>query len=642
MLAKKIAAGACVLVSVMAALNAKEPVVMKVGDREVPLSEFQYLYSKNNTQQQSQQDIDEYVNMFVDYKLKVADALAEKLDTLPSYKQELNSHCMELAAPYLTDSAVVDSLVRLVYGRMQVNRDIDHLMLPLADATHTPDQQKVRLDSMRTVIAEGKADFYELAKQYSIDPSVKTNSGHVGFIGANMFPYIFEDEVYSTSVGDMSPVFRTRYGYHLVRVKGERRNPGEVRARHILKLTRNKSAEEQQHAKAQIDSLYKVVTTPGADFAEVAKRESEDPGSARMGGDLSWFGPGRMVPEFEQAAFALAPGEISKPVATAYGYHIIKTEERRGMAPLDSVKRQLEETIMRGDRSELIQDLSLAPYAVKYPAAINSAARDSVKAIAERKGYLDPKDVNVLSAYEIPAVTVDGKSVMLKELIAPMNRGRIPNVSAVMELYDMLVDNQVRNLTSDAAAAHLEENEPAYRNLVNEYRDGMLLYEISNRKVWDKANKDADGQQGYFLKHRDKYKWNSPRYKGYVLSSVNDSIADAAIKYLSENSIERDSLTRKLRMHFGNDVKLEKALAAKGENNVIDYVGFGGKKPAPVGRWIAFRPYAGRIVPQPEEASDVRGAVSVDYQKQLEDEWLKELRAKYPVKINKKVLKKVK
>ena len=127
-----------------------------------------------------------------------------------------------------------------------------------------------------------------------------------------------------------------------------------------------------------------------------------------------------------------------------------------------------------------------------------------------------------------------------------------------------------------------------------------------------------------------------------MLSSVNDSIADAAIKYLSENSIERDSLTRKLRMHFGNDVKLEKALAAKGENNVIDYVGFGGKKPAPVGRWIAFRPYAGRIVPQPEEASDVRGAVSVDYQKQLEDEWLKELRAKYPVKINKKVLKKVK
>ncbi len=621
--------------------SAKEPIVMNVAGRDVPLSEFQYLYNKNNIQQQNRQSIDEYVKMFVDYKLRVADALAEKLDTLPEYKAELQQHRMELAEPYFIDSLVVDSLVRTAYSRMETNVDVDHIMLSLVAGASTTAQQKAKLDSIRALISAGNADFYDMAKQYSVDPSVKSNGGHIGFITPNIYPEAFENMVYSTPVGEMSPVFKTRFGYHLIRVNGTRKNPGEVKASHILKLTRNLSEEQKAEKRHEIDSLYAVVAAPGANFAEVARRESEDPGSARNGGELPWFGPGRMVPEFEKAAFELAAGQISRPVATAYGYHIIKNEGHRPLAPLDSIRDNLVAMVNRGERAELIQDRSLAPYAKKYPASINAAARDSVRAVVARFGKLDSKTAGILSAYDIPAATVGDKSVKLPEIASQMMRLSVSDQEAALEIYDIILKNHIRSLTREIAVANLENTEPAYRNLMNEYRDGMLLYEISNRKVWDKANKDVEGQQKYFLAHRDNYKWSAPKYKGYVISAITDSLADEAVRYVQENNFAPDSLVRQLRIRFSNDVKIERALAAKGDNVVIDYVAFGGKRPDAIGRWSAFRQVSGRIIEQPEEAADVRGAVSVDYQKMLESEWLDELHKKYPVKINKKALKKV-
>lgn len=647
MLHKKFAAGilaalaAGTFASVM--VNAKDPVVMTVAGHDVPLSEFQYLYNKNNIQQQSKQSIGDYVKSFVDYKLRVAQALEERLDTLPAYKKEFEQHRSDLAEQYLVDSVALDSMVRVVYDRMHYNVDTDHLMLSLSDADHTTAQQQARLDSLRTLITNGKADFYELAKQHSIDPSVKANGGHIGYVVANTFPAQFEDMVFNTPDGQLSPVFRTRYGWHLIRVNGRRNDVGEVKASHILKLTRNANDEIKAKKKHQIDSIYKALSEHRTSFAATAQRESEDPGSGRNGGSLGWFGSGRMVPQFEQAAFALQPGEMSKPIATDYGWHIIFCEDRRGIAPLDSIRQNIESSMHQGERAELLQDRGLAPFAKRYPAKINATARDSVFAIVTRTGKLTPEVSNLIASYtKIPAITVNGKTVSLGEIGTQMSRSRTSNVESAMELYDLILANQRRSMTRDAAMQWLEKNEPAYRYLLNEYRDGMLYFDISTNKVWDYANKDVEGQQKYFQSHRNKYLWNAPKYKGYLISAVNDSLASIAANYVSTNNIPTDSLVRKLRTQFGNDVKIERALAAKGENPVIDYVAFNGFRPAPIGRWSAFRPVLGKIIEQPEDASDVRGAVSVDYQKELEAKWLEELRAKYPVKINAKVLKKVK
>lgn len=647
MLHKKFAAGILAalatgtLVSLMA--NAKDPVVMTVAGHDVPLSEFQYLYNKNNIQQQSKQSIDEYVKSFVDYKLRVAQALEERLDTMPEYKKEFEQHRLELAEPYFEDSVALDSMIRVAYDRMHYNVDTDHLMLPLSDADHTPEQQQARLDSLRTLIKEGKADFYELAKKYSVDPSVKVNGGHLGYVVANTYPASFEEVVFNTPDGELAPVLRTRYGWHLIRVNGRRNDQGEVKASHILKVTRNANDEIKAKKKHQIDSIYKALVANKTTFADAAKRESEDPGSGRNGGELGWFGSGRMVPEFEKAAFALTPGEISKPFTTDFGWHIILCQDRRGIAPLDTLRPRLESMMHQGERAEMLETRGLAKFAKRYPAKINPVAADSVRAVITRYGKLTPQAGAQLASYtSIPAVTVNGKTVGLGEIGSQMSRSRTGDVESAMEFYNMLLNNHKRALTREAAISWLEKNEPAYRYLLNEYRDGMLYFDISSKKVWDYANKDVAGQQKYFEEHRNKYLWNAPKYKGYVISAINDSLASVAANYVTTNNIAPDSLVRKLRTEFGNNVKIERALAAKGENAVIDYVAFHGFRPAPVGRWAAFRPVLGKIIEQPEDAGDVRGAVSVDYQKELETKWLEGLRSKYPVKINQKVLKKVK
>lgn len=647
MMHRKVAAGMLAAVAVGSVFglitNAKDPVVMNVAGHDVPLSEFQYLYNKNNIQQQSTQSIDEYVKSFVDYKLRVAQALEERLDTMPQYKREFNQHRLELAEPFLTDSAALDSMVKVVYDRMHYNVDTDHLMLALNTEDKNSEQQRATLDSLRTLIAEGKADFYDLAKKYSIDPSVKMNGGHIGHVVAGTYPASFEDMVFTTPEGEMSPVFKTRYGWHLVRVKGRRNDPGEVKASHILKVTKNANDEVRAKKKFQIDSIYNALSKRKESFATVAHRESEDPGSARNGGELGWFGSGRMVPEFEATAFALQPGEISKPFQSDFGWHIILCEGRRGLAPIDSLRSQLVQMVQQGERGEILQDRGLMKYAKKFPAKENKAARDTAMAIFTRFGKLTPEAAKELSTRtNLPAITVNGKSVSLGEIGAQMSRSRTNSVSTAMGLYDMLLQNQRRDLTRDAAINWLANNEPSYRYLLNEYRDGMLYFDVSSKKVWEFANKDAEGQQKYFEQHRNKYLWNAPKYKGYVVSAINDSLASAAANYVTTNNIPTDSLVRKLRTEFGNDVKIERALAAKGENPVIDYVAFHGFRPSPIGRWSAFRPVLGKVIEQPEEASDVRGAVSVDYQKELETKWIEELRNKYPVKINNKVLKKVK
>ncbi|MDE6491500.1 MAG: peptidyl-prolyl cis-trans isomerase, partial [Muribaculaceae bacterium] len=316
-----------------------DPVLMSVNGVDVPLSEFEYLYHKNNAQQANPQPLDEYVDMFVTYKLKVADAKAAGIDTTKAFIKEFEGYRNELAQPYLRDLSVENALVDEAYARMLRNVDVDHIMLPLSD------DGKALADSLRREIVSG-ADFYTIAHKYSVDPSCRYNGGHIGWIGANVYPYDFEEMAYNTPVGEVSPVFATAYGYHIVRVNAMRDNPGEVLVSHILKrFAQDRTEESDAAAMHSIDSIYAVVTSPGVDFAAVAKAESEDPGSARNGGQLPWFGVGQMLQELDGVAFALADGEVSKPFKSRFGYHIFKRIDSRGVAPLEDVRASILEAI---------------------------------------------------------------------------------------------------------------------------------------------------------------------------------------------------------------------------------------------------------------------------------------------------------
>lgn len=641
---KNLIAGAlCAATILTASAKGSDPVLMTVGGKDVPLSEFEYLYNKNNAQQLQPQTIDEYVDMFVTYKLKVADAEAAGIDTTAAFINEFEGYRNELAEPYLADKAYTDSLRQAIYNRMLTNVDVSHIMVALTDRAGNPEPQIALIDSLRNLVEQG-ADFADLARRFSTDGSARTNGGHLGFIAANNYPVEFEDMAYATAEGAVSPAFTTRFGRHIIKRGAERPDPGQVHVRHILKMTRDLTPEATEAKKAAIDSIYALLAG-GADFAAIATTESEDPGSARKGGELPWFGPGRMVPEFEQVAFSLADGETSEPFATAYGYHIINKLEHKGAPTYEEALPLINKVMDRDERKAVIKARNQERYNRMYPARRNEKAFAMVKSVLEKAGGLDSASRQALTSSDETLFTVDGHAFTVGNIARTLPEASIAGADRAMQQFELAARRSIDLNSYELARRNLAQSNTDYRNLIGEYRDGMLLYEISNRNVWDRAARDTTGLEAFFKANRDNYTWQKPHYKGYVVMTVNDSIGQLARRFLDGRHLTGDSLVNTLRKEFGKNVKVERVVTAQGANPIIDYVAFGAVKPMETrsrSHWTDWFAYEGRIIESPEEASDVKGAVSTDYQQELERQWVEQLHKKYPVKINKKVLKKVK
>lgn len=631
-----VAIAAASLLTVTAKNN--DPVLMTINGKDVHLSEFEYLYNKNNSQQLQQQSLDEYVDMFVTYKLKVADAEAAGLDTTKTFIKEFKGYRNDLARPYLRDASVEDSLIQVVHNHMKEDVDVSHIMMPLDVPKSSFYRNK--LDSIRTEILNG-ASFEDNAMKFSIDGSVRYNQGRMGFISVNKYPYAFEEAAYDTPVGGISEVIESPFGLHIVKVHGRRPSSGKVLAQHILKFTQGLTPEKAVAKKAEIDSIYKVVKA-GADFSEVAGRESDDPGSKRNGGMLPWFGSGEMVPEFEQVAFALENGAISEPFATAYGYHIIHKIDSKAVPTIEEARQDILNILAGDERSTLPERKKLAELKATHKTHLIDSSMDEIKKmLAENNGY----DSTFIRQYTNSPLVV-GKAGELELTLAEVIQA-MPTIArvtpesgynVVKERAESLLD--AKTLEYEASTLHIKHAD--FRNLINEYRDGMLLFEISNKNVWEKASKDKEGLEAFFQKNKYKYTWDGPKYKGYIVFTTNDSIKNEIENFLNVNKPSNDSLSIVLRKKFARNVKVERVIAGRGENEIIDYIAFNGKTPTIKGKWKCFIPYNGRKISWAEEAADVRGPVTSDYQAVLEKEWVKSLHEKYPVKINKKVLNKIK
>lgn len=617
-------AGAVILA---ASAKSSDPVLMKVGGRDVRLSEFEYLYHKNNSQQLEPVSLEQYVGMFADYKRKVADAEAAGLDTMSSFRDELGKYCNDLARPYLRDQAVADSLLQASYSHFKDEVRVSHIMIRGGQNADEMNAAVAHLDSLRQAIVSGQTTFEEVAQRESIDKHSAQRGGMMGVVTAGRYPWAFEDMAYNTAVGEISPVVNSGMGLHIIRVEERKPAKGEVKASHILKLTRDVPAEQLPKVKAQIDSIYTLLVA-GADFAKMAERESQDPGSARRGGDLGWFPSGAMVQPFDSISFAMADGELSKPFETAFGWHIIKRYEHRGIAPLDAMREQLTRAMANDERGAMPELRRLQQLCNEYKATLD--AKSIAKAAA-----------NPEKAANLTAFTVQGKKTKMSEVLAMVDPATAADKreAAITQVARAMMERKVL----DMARAALKETNEDYRNLTNEYRDGILMYEISNRKVWDRAAKDAEGLEAFFNAHRDQYKWEAPKYKAMVVFAANEETAAKARQMAdSLGNMKPAELISAMTTRFGRDIKIERVIAAKGENAITDFLGFGAEKPAPSGRWVDYFAVQGRVINAPEEAIDVKGAVTSDYQAQLEQDWLNQLREKYPVKVNDKVLKTVK
>ncbi|MCM1449852.1 MAG: peptidylprolyl isomerase [Clostridiales bacterium] len=642
---KKILLSAVLLLTVSGMATAAQPledrdsqILLTIDNNPVTLGEFEYLYHKNNSQQMAPQTIDEYLQMFINYKLKVMEAEAASIDKTDNFKSELRGYARELAEPYLIDNTIEQQLIDQEYARMAEEVNVSHIMLMPGYSPLEHAAGKVRLDSIRNVILQG-GDFEELAKRFSVDRASSVNGGNMGYITAGRFPYSFESAAYDTPVGELSQVVETQFGFHLVKPIGRRPARGEVLVQHVLKLTQGLDAERKKAVLHSMDSLHTLLAN-GADFDDIASRESEDPGSARQGGRLPWFSTGRMVKPFEDVAYALNDGDLSDVFETAYGYHIIKRLDSKALPSKEEATPQIRQMIENDERAQMPRRARLDELKARYGVVKNRPAYAMAESVIRSNGGYDSTVVARFMSMPAPMVTIgDDRKILLSQVVSRLQP--MPDVQADVA-YEMLVnriDEMIDETVTDIALEKLPEENADYRNLLKEYRDGMLLFEISDRMVWTRAKEDTAGLNRWFETHRDRYTWTAPKFKSYIIFATSDSVLDVANRFLASNPIQGKDLAPALRQLCGRDVRVERVIAAKGENAIIDYLGFNGERPVPTGKWVSYVAYQPVIIDAPVEVADERGAITADYQAALEKEWIKKMQKSHKVKVNKKVLK---
>lgn len=622
----------------------KDPAVMRIAGRDVPRSEFEYLYNKNAGQQLEQQSLEEYAELFKIYKLKVADALAEQLDTTAAFRKEFRGYAKELAAPYMLDSAYYYQLMHEIYDRQGEEVEVKHIMFfkPREFGGVVSRQAYTRADSVLTALRAG-ADFETLARELSQDRTSAERGGSMGYFTAGMLPYDFETAAYTLRPGEISEIVESPVGVHILMGGKHRKARGTVQAQHILLFVpEDATPEKAADIKALIDSVYHLATAPGADFEKLAQQYSQDRASARQGGNVGWFGVGRMLPEFDSAAFALATGQISEPVRTRVGWHIIK---KTGEKPVPSYaesepmyRRMLDRR--DGAYARLLYKQFGEKLAKRYNRKTNKKLLDAILASAAEHS-MDSTFYATWSNNSERLASWADTTVTVADFMSYLSRFA-PETSpkAAPKFVSKRFDDYVTAALYVEAIDHLPADNIAYRNLLGEYHDGMLLFEVSNRKVWDRAAKDTEGLERFFEANRADYTWKTPHVKGVLVQAPSDSVAEVVRTRIA--TLPDSVIVETVRKEFP-DVKIDEILVAKGENILADALAFGGEPVKnPDSKYPAYFISRMRVITEPEVAADVRAQVTSDYQNELERLWIEQLRATYPVEVFPKELKKVK
>ncbi len=456
--------------------------------------------------------------------------------------------------------------------------------------------------------------------------------------------YPFETVAFNTPVGKISAPVRTAFGYHIIKVHNRRKSQGEILVSHIMRFTAEGDEVKNKSAKQKTDSLYQRVLA-GDDFGKLASEFSEDRGSATRNGELPWFGSGRMVPEFENAAFALKNiGDVSAPIQSAFGWHIIKLLDRKGLAGFETVKADIERNVKRDERANMGQKAFVDRLRKEYGYAVNTANVNEFSKLLENKTLAD--SVFQLEAAKLnkPLFTFAGKEFTQADFAAYLKKNAYSDKTIASEIIEQKMDAFTEKEILAYEDSQLENKYEDFRFLINEYHDGILLFEVSNNEVWEKASKDTEGLARYFNEHKADYRWEKPHFKGHVISCKDKATLKAA-KAIVKRS-HNDSIDKYLRTRLNDSiqyVKVEKGLFAQGENKAVDKYGFKDKKAKfePTKEYPYVFVVGKNLKNNPEDYSDVRGLVTADYQEYLEKEWIAALRAKFPVEIDQNVLKTV-
>jgi peptidyl-prolyl cis-trans isomerase SurA len=608
--------------------------------RSVSKDDFLKAYNKNNPgEKTTEKTYREYLDLYIRYKLKVRAAYDMQLDTLPAQRADLQNFRSQVADSYLKDETSLDKLVNEVFIRGQKDIHLAHIFiaLPASESSDTASAYEKAMDAYNALKRGRK--FSEAAVLWSEDPSVKGNGGDIGYITVFTLPYELETLAYSTPAGQVSKPYRSKGGYHIFKNLGERRSLGRMRASQILvSIPPGAGAAVREESRQKADSLY-MALQKGADFAQLAKSFSGDNLSYQSGGEMPEFSVGRYDPAFEAAAFGLdRDGAISRPVATTYGYHIIK---RLSRAPWpgelnEETVAQLKQQINNDARADISRQALLKRIyqqtgmkRADIPEAELWAFTDSIMVNTGLNSYRSLSYSTVVLSFPEQQYAVQNWLDYARTIKA--SRGRNIRNKTLFEQY-------VGRMAMDYYRNHLEQYNKDFAFQLTEFKEGNLLFEVMQRKIWDKASTDSAGLHTYYEAHKDRYWWESSA-DALLFTCNNEQAAQALRAHLavSPNDWRRwsDSAGTGVQADSGRYELSQIPALEKGSTGARQFTPFiTSKSDNSVSFAYVLNLYEVR---SPRNYRDARGFVINDYQTYLEDEWIAALKKKYPVNVDERV-----
>jgi peptidyl-prolyl cis-trans isomerase SurA len=640
--------------------NLDKKVLVTINNENVTAGEFMRVYEKNNYTDElySENDVNDYLNLYIDFKLKVTEAVYLKLDTSASFITELSGYRTQLAKPYFVDESVNEELLLEAYDRLKKDIRASHILI-MVDENATPEDTLKAYNKISRVVDDLNAgkEFSVAAIEYSDDPSArdtkavpnkqratKGNKGDLGYFTVFNMLYPFESVAYNTEVGDISPIVRTKYGYHIINVTDVKDAMGTAQVAHIFVALRPDASKQDSLRKTEKVNNIHAKIQEGLSFEDAVAQYSEDKGSIKNNGQLSHFTCNRVVPEFVEVVDIMQVGDISAPIKTDYGYHIVKLIESNKPGSFDEESSILKKRLAKDNRSRKSEDAVITNIKTNNKFKVYTEAANAI---------IDAIDSSVLNKRFV----ADSLKFMTETVIKIKKEKYTQyDFAKFVQINQRIQDNidrdvYVKQLFSEFEEdcclsfmdKNLEANYPDFKELVKEYHDGILLFNLTDEKVWSKAVKDTMGLQEFFESNRNNYIWDE-RVDATVYEIRDRNIIAQVTEIISTMDNDGD-IAKAFETDSIKAVRIIPNTYELGDNKYVDQIDWAVGVSEPVNSDVEDLTVIVKVrevlSPEPKALKDARGLVTADYQSFLETQWLKELKTEYTVEINDDVLEKI-
>ena len=627
--------------------QSKKDVLLTVDGKPVYVSEFKRVYNKNLdlVKDESQKSVDGYLDLFIDYKLKVAAAYDQKLNEEKGYIREFNKYRDQLSRNYIFDDKVSTELTKEAYERGLEEVNASHILIRVGYEDKPQDTLKA-YNKMKVLYDKVKAgeDFEALAKKSSEEPSAKKTGGNLGYFSAFGMVYPFETMAYNTKKGEISDIVRTQFGYHVIKVNDRRKRDGQISASHIM--ISDKGKDQAFDPEERINELLALLKQ-GESFESLAMQYSDDKNSGQKGGKLRVFRRGDLrAPEFENAVYSLEKtGDIAGPIKTDFGWHIIRLEQKIPLPTYEEEFPTLEEKVKGGIRSKIVTTALSNKIKEKYTFKTGTSHRPFFDT------YVTEDFTKRLWKYDtIPAsqdailFTIGTREVRFNDFaqfLVERQKG-----SSTFKLKDNIINDYYGEFEAAQLKKYFRDNleleNDEYAGTIDEYRSGLLIFDVMNKNIWQKAKTDTIGLQDFYETRKEDY-MGKDQMMGDIISSASNDIAQRVKELLNQEKTAEEikemlNSDNKINVLVSNgkfeegqrelpeNLELKKGVSEVYEKN---------------NRFIILN--IEYVVPAREkDLKEVQGRVLSDYQNHLETIWMEGLRNKYNVEVNKRALKKVK